>query len=89
MSRDAIEVGAFTWSRILRLYDPDAATHWQRRESDGLKCSLSSYISMNSPQLGGVLDSLLSVYNRWSARWVYWSAHCKSRDNEHQNREHE
>jgi hypothetical protein len=30
MSREAIEVGAFTWSRIQRLYEPDATAHWQR-----------------------------------------------------------
>lgn len=38
MSREAIEVGAFTWSRIQRLYDADAVTHWQRCESEGLEC---------------------------------------------------
>jgi hypothetical protein len=35
MSREAIEVGAFTWSRIQRFYDGDAVTHWQRCESEG------------------------------------------------------
>jgi len=38
MSREAIEVGAFTWSRIQRLYDPDATAHWRRCESEGLQC---------------------------------------------------
>ena len=38
MSREAIEVGAFTWSRIQRLYNPDATLHWQRCESEGLQC---------------------------------------------------
>jgi hypothetical protein len=38
VSREAIEVGAFTWSRIQRLYDGDAVTHWQRCESKGLQC---------------------------------------------------
>ena len=38
MSRETIEVGAFTWSRVQRLYDPDAPTHWQRCESEGLQC---------------------------------------------------
>ena len=38
MSREAIEVGAFTWSRIQRLYDADAVMHWQRCESEGLQC---------------------------------------------------
>jgi hypothetical protein len=38
MSREAIEVGAFTWSRIQRLYDVDPVVHWQRCESEGLQC---------------------------------------------------
>jgi hypothetical protein len=38
VSREAIEVGAFTWSRIQRLYDPDAVAHWQCCESEGLQC---------------------------------------------------
>jgi hypothetical protein len=38
MNRDAIEVGAFSWARIQRLYDADAAVYWQRCESDGLQC---------------------------------------------------
>jgi hypothetical protein len=38
MSREAIEVGAFTWSRIQRLYDGDSVTHWQRCESEDLQC---------------------------------------------------
>jgi hypothetical protein len=38
MFREAIEVGAFTWSRIQRLYESDATTHWQHCESDGLQC---------------------------------------------------
>jgi hypothetical protein len=38
MSREAVEVGAFTWSRIQRLYDADAVTHWQHCESEGLQC---------------------------------------------------
>jgi hypothetical protein len=38
MIRDAIEVGAFTWARIQRLYDADAVVHWQRCESEGLSC---------------------------------------------------
>jgi hypothetical protein len=38
MNRNAIEVGAFSWSRIQRLYDADATLHWQRCESEGLQC---------------------------------------------------
>jgi len=38
MSPEAIEVGAFTWGRIQRLYDADPVMHWQRCESEGLQC---------------------------------------------------
>jgi hypothetical protein len=38
MSREALEVGAFTWGRIQRLHDADSAIHWQRCEADGLGC---------------------------------------------------
>lgn len=38
MSRAAIDVGAFTWARIQRLYDADAVAHWQRCEVEGLQC---------------------------------------------------
>ena len=38
MSRAAIDVGAFTWARIQRLYDLDAVAHWQRCEAQGLQC---------------------------------------------------
>lgn len=38
MSREATEVGAFTWTRIQRLYDADPAVHWQRCESEALQC---------------------------------------------------
>jgi len=37
MNRDAIEVGAFSWARIQRQYDADAAVHWQRCEAEGLQ----------------------------------------------------
>jgi hypothetical protein len=38
MSREAIEVGAFSWTRVQRLYDADAVVHWQRCEAEGLSC---------------------------------------------------
>ena len=38
MNRSAIEVGAFSWARIQRLYDADATVHWQRCEAEGLPC---------------------------------------------------
>jgi hypothetical protein len=38
MNRSAIEVGAFSWARIQRLYDADAIVHWQSCEAEGLQC---------------------------------------------------
>ena len=35
---NAIEVGAFSWARIQRLYDVDAVVHWRRCEAEGLPC---------------------------------------------------
>jgi len=38
MNREALQVGAFTWSRIQRLYDADPSVHWQRCDAEGLGC---------------------------------------------------
>lgn len=38
MNRSEIEVGAFSWARIQRPYDADAAVHWLRCEAEGLQC---------------------------------------------------
>jgi len=38
VSREKIEVGAFSWARIQRLYDEDGVVHWQRCEAEGLQC---------------------------------------------------
>jgi hypothetical protein len=46
MSREAIEVGAFTWGRIQRLYDADAAVHWQRCAAEGLECPLEVFTQL-------------------------------------------
>jgi hypothetical protein len=46
MSREALQVGAFTWSRIQRLYDADPAVHWQRCEAEGLGCSLEVFMQL-------------------------------------------
>jgi hypothetical protein len=46
MNRDAIEVGAFSWARIQRLYDADALTHWQRCEAEGLQCPQEVFVQL-------------------------------------------
>jgi len=63
MSREAIEVGAFTWSRIQRLYDPDAVTHWQRCESEGLQCPQEAFTQLfheeaNNPDFAVIARSV-------------------------------
>lgn len=44
MSRDAIEVGAFTWNRIRRLYEDNAHAHWSRCEAQGLRCPQEVFV---------------------------------------------
>jgi hypothetical protein len=46
MNRSAIEVGAFSWARIQRLYDADAHMHWLRCESEGLQCPPEALFSV-------------------------------------------
>jgi hypothetical protein len=46
MSPEALGGGAFTWSRIQRLYDTDPAVHWQRCESEGLECPLEVFAQL-------------------------------------------
>ena len=46
MSRNAIEVGAFSWARIQRLYDADAVVHWQRCEAEGLQCPQEVFVQL-------------------------------------------
>jgi hypothetical protein len=43
VNRNAIEVGAFTWTRIQSFYDADVDVHWQRCESKGLRCPLGVF----------------------------------------------
>ena len=46
MNRDAIEVGAFSWARIQRLYDSDPVVHWHRCESEGLSCPQEVFMQL-------------------------------------------
>jgi hypothetical protein len=46
MFRETIEVGAFTWSRIQRLYDADPVAHWQRCELEGLQCPQEGFAQL-------------------------------------------
>jgi len=46
MANPVIEVGAFTWSRVQRLYDADPTVHWQRCEAEGLQCPLEVFTQL-------------------------------------------
>jgi hypothetical protein len=46
MSGEKIEVGAFTWGRVQRLYDADPEVHWQRCETEGLECPLDVFVQL-------------------------------------------
>jgi hypothetical protein len=54
MSRNAIEVGAFSWARIQRLYEADAVVHWQRCEAEGLQCPQEVFTQLFHPEHLGV-----------------------------------
>lgn len=43
MSRAAIEVGAFAWGRVQRLFDSDLVAHWSRCCAQGLVCPLDVF----------------------------------------------
>jgi len=42
----AIDVGAFAWGRVKRLFDADPTVHWQRCEAEGLKCPLEVFVQL-------------------------------------------
>jgi hypothetical protein len=63
MNREAIEVGAFTWSRVQRLYDVDAAVHWQRCEAEGLECPQEVFAQLfhedaNNPDFAAIVRAV-------------------------------
>jgi hypothetical protein len=50
VNRNSIEVGAFSWARIQRLYNADATVHWQRCESEGLPCPQEVFTQLFHPE---------------------------------------
>ena len=83
MNRKPIDVGAFSWARIQRLYDADAVVHWQRCEAEGLRCPLDVFVQLFHADLapegteesaGPMLSDLRSVTSidwgrvRWELR---------------------
>ncbi len=46
MNRPAIEVGAFPWGRVQRLFDADLVVHWSRCCAQGLACPLDVFAQL-------------------------------------------
>jgi hypothetical protein len=70
MSREAIEVGAFTWGRIQRLYDADSAVHWQSCADEGLECPREVFAQLfhedaNNPDFGAIVRAVDWGRVRW------------------------
>jgi hypothetical protein len=63
MSREAIEVGAFTWGRIQRLYAADPAVHWRRCQAEGLECPAEVFTQLfhegaNNPDFAAIVRAV-------------------------------
>jgi hypothetical protein len=63
MSRQALEVGAFTWTRVQRLHDAVPAVHWQRCEAEGLQCPLEVFTQLfredaNDPDVAAIVRAV-------------------------------
>lgn len=70
MPREALEVGAFTWGRIQRLYDADPAVHWQRCEAEGLECPQDVFTQLfheeaNNPDFAAIVRAVDWGRVRW------------------------
>jgi hypothetical protein len=80
MSRETIEVGAFTWSRVQRLYDADPAVHWRRCAAAGLECPQEVFAQLfhaeemhSMPtESADVRPGVSRLLNLWSVRAVDW-----------------
>jgi hypothetical protein len=75
MLRETIEVGAFTWSRIQRLYDADPVAHWQRCELEGLQCPQEVFTQLfheqaNSEDFAVIVRSIDWGRVRWELQEI-------------------
>jgi hypothetical protein len=81
MIRDVIEVGAFSWARIQRLYDADEVVHWQRCEAEGLQCPQEVFTQLfheaeemhpTPAESADVRPGVSSLLNLGSLRAIDW-----------------
>jgi hypothetical protein len=70
MNRETIEVGAFTWTRIQRLYDANPGVHWQHCESAGLACSQEVFTQLFHEEANNADFSIIVRAVDWGrVRW--------------------
>ena len=80
MSRAAIDVGAFSWTRIQRLYDADVLVHWQRCETEGLQCPQDVFTQLfhekaNDEEFAVIVRSVDWGRVRWELT-EFWALRC-------------
>jgi hypothetical protein len=70
MSRVALEVGAFTWGRVQRLYHADTIAHWRRCAAAGFECPQEVFAQLFHEDAGNPdLAAILRVVDWGRVRW--------------------
>jgi hypothetical protein len=70
MNRTPIDVGAFSWARIQRLYDADALAHWRRCELEGLQCPQQVFTQLcRDKARDGDFAAIASTVDWGKLRW--------------------
>lgn len=66
---EAVEVGAFTWNRIQRLYDADPSVHWQRCQTEGLGCPQEVFTQLFHDEAGADFVVIVRAVDWGRVRW--------------------
>src|SRR5271156_1482261 len=66
---EAVEVGAFTWNRIQRLYDADPSVHWQRCQTEGLGCPQEIFTQLFHDEAGADFVVIVRAVDWGRVRW--------------------
>ena len=70
MSRETLDVGAFTWGRVQRLYDADPAAHWQRCNAEGLECPQEVFTQLFHEEAGSAdFAAIVRAVDWGRVRW--------------------
>jgi hypothetical protein len=76
MARESLDLGAFTWSRIQRLYAEDPAVHWQCCQAEGLECPLDVFSQLFHEEANNADFAALVRAVDYSAPSASPLAHC-------------